>query len=80
MPECKEKKMSGKKKMEEELASLGKMRPLGKSAGKSLLEIQGRLAEGKKNFENSSGRNNEKSFRCNRQNTKYCKKSSEYGK
>jgi len=51
MPECKEKKMSGKKKMEEELASLGKMRPLGKSAGKSLLEIQGRLAEGKKNFE-----------------------------
>lgn len=43
--------MSGKKKMEEELASLGKMRPLGKSAGKSLLEIQGRLAEGKKNFE-----------------------------
>jgi len=43
--------MSGKKKMEEELASLGKMRPLGKSAGKSMLEIQGRLAEGKKNFE-----------------------------
>ncbi|MDE7307777.1 MAG: CZB domain-containing protein [Lachnospiraceae bacterium] len=43
--------MSGKKRMEEELASLGKMRPLGKSASKSLLEIQGRLAEGKKNFE-----------------------------
>ncbi len=43
--------MSGKKRMEEELASLGKMRPLGKSASKGLLEIQGRLTEGKKNFE-----------------------------
>lgn len=43
--------MSGKKKMEEQLTSLGKMRPLGKSASKSLLEIQGRLVEGKKNFE-----------------------------
>lgn len=43
--------MSGKKRMEEELASLRKMRPLGKSASKGLLEIQGRLTEGKKNFE-----------------------------
>lgn len=43
--------MSGKKKMEEQLASLGRMRPLGKSANKGLLQIQSRLAEGKKNFE-----------------------------
>ena len=43
--------MSGKRKMDEELASLSKMRPVGRAASKSLLEIQDRLVEGKKNFE-----------------------------
>jgi len=49
--ECEEKNMSGKRKMDEELDSLGKMRPVGKSASKRLLEIQDRLVEGKRNFE-----------------------------
>lgn len=43
--------MSSKKRMEQQLALLEKMRPLGKSADKGLVQIQGRLVEGKKNFE-----------------------------
>lgn len=49
--EGEEKNMSGKRKMDKALASLGKMRPVGEAADKNLLEIQNRLLEGKKNFE-----------------------------
>lgn len=43
--------MFGNKKMNEDIISLGKMCPVSRNANRNLIEIQGRLVEGKSNFE-----------------------------